>query len=172
MNLRHLWRPFDECGAASLQGVTVNHVRPKVFSPVLVALALVLCLLAGVSPLSAHGGGLDSDGGHNCNVGSCAGTYHCHQARGPGCGGGGGGSRRAPSPSLCVNLSKTYLSSADISLIELSLVLKGFNPGPIDGVIGRVTSRAINSYETSRGLMKSPLRKIRVATINSLGIAC
>ena len=27
-----------------------------------------------------HGGGLDSSGGHNCYVGSCAGTYHNHQS--------------------------------------------------------------------------------------------
>jgi hypothetical protein len=33
----------------------------------------------------AHGGRLDSQGGHNCRVGSCAGTYHCHQALGPAC---------------------------------------------------------------------------------------
>lgn len=32
-----------------------------------------------------HGGGLDWQGGHNCRVGSCAGTYHCHQARGGVC---------------------------------------------------------------------------------------
>ena len=33
------------------------------------------------SPAFSHGGGLDWQGGHNCRVGSCAGTYHCHQAR-------------------------------------------------------------------------------------------
>ena len=27
----------------------------------------------------AHGGGLDANGGHNCYVGSCAGTYHVHR---------------------------------------------------------------------------------------------
>lgn len=42
------------------------------------------CLMGFVlgDPASAHGGGLDWQGGHNCRVGSCAGTYHCHQARG------------------------------------------------------------------------------------------
>ena len=29
----------------------------------------------------AHGGGLDSSGGHNCYVGSCAGTYHSHRSQ-------------------------------------------------------------------------------------------
>ena len=28
-----------------------------------------------------HGGGLDSSGGHNCYVGSCAGTYHSHRSQ-------------------------------------------------------------------------------------------
>ena len=27
----------------------------------------------------AHGGGLDSHGGHNCYVGDCAGQYHYHR---------------------------------------------------------------------------------------------
>ena len=31
-----------------------------------------------IKPAFAHGGGLDSDGGHNCYVGSCEGTYHFH----------------------------------------------------------------------------------------------
>ena len=32
-----------------------------------------------ISHAQAHGGGLDSSGGHNCYVGSCKGTYHYHQ---------------------------------------------------------------------------------------------
>ncbi len=51
------------------------------------ALALALGVLVAVTvlpvvPVQAHGGGLDWQGGHNCRVGSCAGTYHCHQPRG------------------------------------------------------------------------------------------
>jgi len=45
------------------------------------SLALGAALLTA-GPVQAHGGGLDWQGGHNCNVGSCAGTYHCHQPRG------------------------------------------------------------------------------------------
>ena len=51
-------------------------------------LALLLSFgfsLSAPSGTSAHGGGLDSDGGHNCYVSYCAGTYHCHQPRGPRC---------------------------------------------------------------------------------------
>jgi hypothetical protein len=45
--------------------------------------ALAAAMLVGTGvPAQAHGGGLDWQGGHNCRVGSCAGTYHCHQPRG------------------------------------------------------------------------------------------
>jgi len=44
-------------------------------------LAVGILTLGTASPVYAHGGGLDWQGGHNCRVGSCAGTYHCHQAR-------------------------------------------------------------------------------------------
>ena len=39
---------------------------------------------SGVNYVEAHGGGLDSSGGHNCYVGSCAGTYHYHGAKSQG----------------------------------------------------------------------------------------
>lgn len=51
--------------------------------------ALVFALgiaLTTPSTALAHSGRTDSQGGHNCRVGSCAGTYHCHQALGPACG--------------------------------------------------------------------------------------
>ena len=35
-----------------------------------------------VNEAQAHGGGLDSSGGHNCYVGSCAGSYHYHRGIG------------------------------------------------------------------------------------------
>ncbi len=40
----------------------------------------VFCLfvLVVASPAEAHSGRTDSNGGHNCNVGACAGTYHYH----------------------------------------------------------------------------------------------
>jgi hypothetical protein len=45
------------------------------------AVAIAILTLGTASPVYGHGGGLDWQGGHNCRVGSCAGTYHCHQAR-------------------------------------------------------------------------------------------
>jgi len=47
---------------------------------VLAAFTTVL-ILGSNPPAFSHGGGLDWQGGHNCRTGSCAGTYHCHQAR-------------------------------------------------------------------------------------------
>jgi hypothetical protein len=39
-------------------------------------LLIAICLSPGTA--SAHSGRTDSGGGHNCYVGSCAGTYHFH----------------------------------------------------------------------------------------------
>ncbi|MBP9687247.1 YHYH domain-containing protein [Candidatus Woesebacteria bacterium] len=50
-------------------------------------LIILVLFLAFPSIVSAHSGRTNSSGCHNCNVGSCAGTYHCH----------GGGSYQAPS---------------------------------------------------------------------------
>ncbi|OGM77844.1 hypothetical protein A2375_01965 [Candidatus Woesebacteria bacterium RIFOXYB1_FULL_31_120] len=52
------------------------------------ALAPVLLLVLVPKITLAHSGRTNSEGCHNCNVGSCAGTYHCHN----------GGSYTAPQP--------------------------------------------------------------------------
>ena len=44
----------------------------------LVVAVAALVSVVSVSPASAHRGRTDSSGGHYCNVGSCAGTYHYH----------------------------------------------------------------------------------------------
>lgn len=135
--------------------------------------SLVLIFVFLPSPVvSAHGGGLDSSGGHNCRVGSCAGTYHCHQPSW-GCGVGYSKPTYTPFiPSFCVSLSRKYLTFSEVQRIEVALLSKGFNPGPIDGAIGRVTSRAINKFEKSRGLGVSSQGRIYHRTIRALGIAC
>ena len=54
-------------------------VKPKGPFPLIVFVALIVIIsfcLIGI--VNAHGGGLDGSGGHNCYVGSCAGTYHYH----------------------------------------------------------------------------------------------
>lgn len=60
----------------------------------------ILSLLRIPHHVSAHGGGLNSAGCHNCNVGSCAGTYHCHR------GGGGGGTGGTTGP-VILEMPKT-----------------------------------------------------------------
>jgi hypothetical protein len=45
------------------------------------AIVVAILTLGTPTPSYSHGGGLDWQGGHNCRVGACAGTYHCHQAR-------------------------------------------------------------------------------------------
>jgi hypothetical protein len=126
------------------------------------------------SPASAHGGGLDSDGGHNCYVGSCSGTYHCHQARGPGCGGGLQSRAPATTPSLayCVSLSRSSMTRGEVQLLQLLLKSDGFSPGPLDGYFGRRTSIAVNAYELYYGLGFSPYLKIYHSTLKHMDVDC
>lgn len=44
----------------------------------LIVVSLTMATVSFVTPVSAHSGRTDSSGGHNCNVGACAGTYHYH----------------------------------------------------------------------------------------------
>jgi surface rod structure-forming protein G len=47
-------------------------------------ISLLLIIFTVSAPaVGAHSGRTDSSGGHNCNVGSCAGTYHYHNGGGP-----------------------------------------------------------------------------------------
>jgi len=44
-----------------------------------IPIAIFLLLFSfSVNTTGAHSGRTDSSGGHNCNVGACAGTYHYH----------------------------------------------------------------------------------------------
>lgn len=44
--------------------------------------AVFLAVFLFSRQVNAHSGRTDSSGGHNCNVGSCAGTYHYHNGGG------------------------------------------------------------------------------------------
>jgi len=57
----------------------------------LLILSLSWAIIAS-SSIHAHPGRTDANGGHNCNVGACAGTYHYHN------GGGGSTAPTAPAP--------------------------------------------------------------------------
>ena len=87
-------------------------------------LTIVMFSAFPISPAQSHGGGLDSDVGHNCRVGSCAGTYHCHQAWGPRC--GGPGYSTSPSKSsgsksvkpVCIKNINNSLTKANVAMVQ------------------------------------------------------
>jgi hypothetical protein len=70
-----------------------------------VALGFIVSLMFGSTAANAHGGGLDSSGGHNCYVGSCAGTYHYHRYS------GGGSSSTATPPKSVTRVKPVCLKS-------------------------------------------------------------
>lgn len=132
-------------------------------------LFLLVALIAQSSPsVSAHGGGLDGDGGHNCYLGSCAGTYHYHRG-----GGGSSSSSNFTLPALCVSLNtSSKFTQREIALIQFKLLLNGISPGPIDGYGGRQTQRAGNAYESRYGLQLSPKNSIYHRTVIHLDAEC
>ena len=134
--------------------------------------SLVLSVVTGISA-NAHGGGLDSDGGHNCRVGSCAGTYHCHQAWGPGCGGGSAATlpKKTITPE-CIVESEKSLSAENIAFLQKKLKSKGFNPGTIDGNYGGSSKKALNGYEKKNKLQLSTGTSINNASMKLLGVNC
>jgi hypothetical protein len=156
--------------------MSTKQLIRKIFSAVSVTfLAVILSFGISLPEASAHGGGLDSSGGHNCNVGSCAGTYHCH--RGCGGGGGGGGSYRAPSTptwyvASCVSTTGTSYSRGEVGKIQANLRFWGFNPGPIDGVYGSKTRGALNRFEDKAGIARSVGNSINTRSVLYLWAAC
>ena len=143
----------------------------KTFKSLLFLLLLVALIAQSSPPVSAHGGGLDGDGGHNCYVGSCAGTYHYHRGGG-GSSSGSSNRSRLPSPAFCVSLNSSYITQSEVALIQFMLLFEGFNPGPLDGFIGSRTKRAMNAYEDRYGLLRSPKNSTYHSTIIHLGIDC
>ena len=143
----------------------------KTFKSLLFLFLLVALIAQSSPPVSAHGGGLDGSGGHNCYVGSCAGTYHYHRGGG-GSSSGSSNRSRLPSPAFCVSLNKSYTTKSEGALIQFMLRFKGFNPGPLDGFIGSRTKRAMNAYEDKYRLLRSPKNSTYHGTIIHLGIDC
>jgi hypothetical protein len=139
----------------------------------IVSMLVASSLVFGTNASFGHGGGLDWQGGHNCRVGSCAGTYHCHQARGPAC--GGGTSAVLPKTTLaptCVIESEKSLSSENIAFLQNKLKSKGFNPGTIDGNYGGSSKKALNAYEKKNKLHLSTGASINNASMKLLGVNC
>ena len=145
-----------------------NVLLMKTLKSLLFLFLLVALIAQSSPPVSAHGGGLDGDGGHNCYVGSCAGTYHYHRG-----GGGSNSSSNFSLPAFCVSLNTSSgFTRSEIALIQFKLLVNGFSPGPIDGYGGKQTQRAINAYESRYGLKISPKNSMYNRTVIHLDAEC
>lgn len=67
-------------------------------------------------------------------------------------------------PILC----ETNMTSKKITDIQRALKHEGFNPGPIDGVVGPLTMKAVNMFQEKRGLLVS--KYLSIDTVRALGI--
>ncbi len=59
-------------------------------------------------------------------------------------------------------------TSSKVRQVQEALSAKGYNPGPIDGVMGLKTQTALKQYQTDKGL---PLGNLNIETLNSLGVS-
>ena len=66
-------------------------------------------------------------------------------------------------PVLC----ETNMTRGVVISIQEALAGAGHDPGPIDGVIGTETLRAVRAYQAAAGL---PTGGLTLATLDSLGV--
>jgi|LauGreSBDMM110SN_4_FD.fasta_scaffold117762_2 hypothetical protein len=150
-------------------------MKPK---PTLITVILTTMLTFGTSvPGFAHGGGLDWQGGHNCRVGSCAGTYHCHQARAGVCASSADQPNSSPKVSkkvsvLCIKESDENLNRNQVAMIQFKLNALGYQVGTQDGSYGSMTIKALNRFEMSSKLKKSTSSIIQNDSLVLLGAMC
>ncbi len=64
-------------------------------------------------------------------------------------------------------LCETNMSEGIISQLQRSLKTQGYDPGPIDGSVGRQTMEAVEQYQLKKGLERGGLT---LATLKSLGV--
>lgn len=66
-------------------------------------------------------------------------------------------------------LCETNMTNARITEIQQALKQAGFDPGPIDGVVGAETISAVNAFQRDKGL---PVDKyLNIATLKALGVS-
>ncbi len=66
-------------------------------------------------------------------------------------------------------LCQTNMTRSRIAQIQRALKAKGFDPGPIDGVIGSETMAAVNAFQRKNNL---PVDKyLNIATVKALGVS-
>lgn len=66
-------------------------------------------------------------------------------------------------------LCETNTTPGRITQIQQALLDAGYDPGPIDGVIGTETMRAVNAYQRDQGLPVD--RYLNIATVKALGVS-
>jgi len=66
-------------------------------------------------------------------------------------------------------LCETNMTASRISKIQTALKEKGFNPGPIDGIIGSQTIAAVNEFQRENKLPVD--RYLNIKTLNALGVS-
>jgi len=66
-------------------------------------------------------------------------------------------------PILC----KSSMTKVNIKSVQKSLKSAGFNPGPIDGIMGWRTKAAVNKFQKSKGISTGALTK---ETLSALGL--
>ena len=64
-------------------------------------------------------------------------------------------------------LCQTNMTAGTISEVQRALKAAGFDPGPIDGVVGSATLRAVSAYQRKKGL---PTGGLTMDTLKSLGV--
>jgi len=65
-------------------------------------------------------------------------------------------------------LCETNLTHDKIGYIQRSLDWFGFNPGPIDGVLGPQTMAAVNAFQKDHGLTVA--KYLTADTVEALGV--
>jgi len=92
---------------------------------------IFLLLFLTSNNVLAHSGRTDANGGHNCYVGSCAGTYHYHN------GGDGGGSSGGLSEAAQARIAGAdFARTENRATIESSASVEGTQQGNSDGLAG------------------------------------
>lgn len=153
-------------------GKTVGPIR---------LLILLSSVVMGIGTIAAgqtkaHSGGTDQWG---CHAGSQ--PYHCHNPKNNYSDnyGNSGDSYTSNSywnvplsPSVCILSYTTALSKEDIALVQSVLKRKGYRPGPVDGIYGRMTRAGLNRFESKWKLPKSRGTYLENSTLRKLGVLC
>ena len=108
-------------------------MRFRIFLFCILSAFFLIILLFSIQSVRAHSGRTDSSGGHNCNVGSCAGTYHYHS---------GGYTPPAtiyiPTPQFPANTNATWTWNSNLNeTYNVEMKLDDTNPTQYSAVINK-----------------------------------